>query len=142
MLNFEQIPADMVVNAIIVAMMAHANQPSDHIIYHVGSSVRNPITYRTFRDYNLKYFTKKPLINKDGKSIKVGNITVFSNIASFRRYMFICYLLPLKVLNYFYSLISTITIHIPFVKGFDLVYYTRFSFIIWKWECVWDCGVS
>jgi len=113
MLNIEQIPADMVVNAIIVAMMAHANQPCDNIIYHVGSSIRNPITYRTFRDYNLRYFTKKPLMNKDGKSIKVGNITVFSNIASFRRYMFICYMLPLKVLNHFYSLISTIQIHIP-----------------------------
>ncbi|AES67032.2 putative oxidoreductase [Medicago truncatula] len=96
---FDVIPADMVVNAIIVAMMAHANQPNDNIIYHVGSSIRNPITYRTFRDYNLRYFTKKPLINKDGKSIKVGNITVFSNIASFRRYMFICYMLPLKGLE-------------------------------------------
>ncbi|CAJ2659300.1 fatty acyl-CoA reductase 3-like [Trifolium pratense] len=94
------IPADMVVNAIIVAMVAHANQPSDdHIIYHVGSSVRNPITYRDFREYNFKYFTEKPWINKDGKPVKVDRVTVFSNLASFRRYMFIRYLLPLKGLE-------------------------------------------
>ncbi|WJX72802.1 factor arrest protein 3 [Trifolium repens] len=97
---FDVIPADMVVNAIIVAMMAHANQPSDdHIIYHVGSSVRNPITYRNFREYNLKYFMEKPWINKDGKPVKVGRVTMFSNLASFRRYMFIRYLLPLKGLE-------------------------------------------
>jgi fatty acyl-CoA reductase len=96
----EQIPADMVVNAIIVAMMAHANQPSDdHIIYHIGSSIINPITYRIFREYNFKYFTEKPWINNDGKPVIVGRGTIFSNLASFRRYMFIRYLLPLKVLT-------------------------------------------
>ncbi|WJX68929.1 alcohol-forming fatty acyl-CoA reductase [Trifolium repens] len=97
---FDVIPADMVVNAIIVAMVAHANQPSDdHVIYHVGSSVRNPITYRYFKEYNFKYFTEKPWINKDGKPVKVGKVTVFSNLASFKRYMFIRYLLPLKGLE-------------------------------------------
>ncbi|KAH9699830.1 Fatty acyl-CoA reductase 3 [Citrus sinensis] len=38
------IPVDMVVNAMIVAMVAHAKQPSDANIYHVGSSLRNPVT--------------------------------------------------------------------------------------------------
>lgn len=96
MMCLEQIPADMVVNAIIVAMMAHANQPSD-IIYHVGSSVRNPIQYYKLRDYITRYFTTKPMINKDGKPVKVGKFTVFNNMASFRRYMFIRYMLLLKV---------------------------------------------
>ncbi|XP_004487512.1 fatty acyl-CoA reductase 3-like [Cicer arietinum] len=97
---FDVIPADMVVNAIIVAMMAHANQASDnHIIYHVGSSVRNPIKYRSLKDYNFRYFTEKPWINKDGKPVKVGKVTVFNNMANFRRYMFIRYVLPLKGLE-------------------------------------------
>jgi fatty acyl-CoA reductase len=113
----------MVVNAIIVAMVAHANQPSDdHVIYHVGSSVRNPITYRYFKEYNFKYFTEKPWINKDGKPVKVGKVTVFSNLASFKRYMFIRYLLPLKVLNYFKFLISTIHISSKYVSGITLTY--------------------
>lgn len=95
---FDVIPADMVVNAIIVAMMAHANQPSD-IIYHVGSSVRNPIKYHNLRDYITRYFAKKPMINKDGKVVKVGKVTMFSNMPSFRRYMFIRYMLLLKGLE-------------------------------------------
>lgn len=99
MMFLEQIPADMVVNAIIVAMMAHANQPSD-IIYHVGSSVRNPIKYHKLRDYITTYFSIKPMINKDGKPVKVGKVTVFNNMASFRKYMFIRYMLLLKVINY------------------------------------------
>ncbi|CAI8592894.1 unnamed protein product [Vicia faba] len=68
------IPADMVVNAMLVAMVAHANQPSDNFIYH-------------------------PWINKEGKAVKVGKITMFSSAASFKRYMFIRYLLPLKGLE-------------------------------------------
>lgn len=97
----EQIPADMVVNAILATMVAHANQSSD-IIYHVGSSVRNPIRYHNLKDYTFRYFTAKPWINRDGKPIKVGKVTIFSNMASFHRYMFIRYLFPLKV-NYFKS---------------------------------------
>ncbi|RYQ97835.1 hypothetical protein Ahy_B08g093906 [Arachis hypogaea] len=90
------IPGDMVVNAILVAMVAHAHHPSD-AIYHVASSVRNPVRYTNLQDYGLRYFTAKPWINKDGTPVKVGKVTVFTNMASFRRYMFIHYLFWLKV---------------------------------------------
>ncbi|XP_057730942.1 fatty acyl-CoA reductase 3-like [Arachis stenosperma] len=100
---FDAIPADMVVNAIIVAMVAHGNEGYssnyDNIIYHVGSSVSNPVKYGDLRDYSFKYFTAKPWINKKGKPIRVGKVTILNNMASFRRYMFIRYLLPLKGLQ-------------------------------------------
>ncbi|KAL5131996.1 Fatty acyl-CoA reductase 3 [Glycine soja] len=92
------VPADMVVNAMLVAMVAHAKQPSD-IVYHVGSSLRNPLTYLNLQDYGLKYFTAKPWINKDGTPVKVGRVTVLTDMDSFQRYMFIRYLLPLKGLE-------------------------------------------
>ncbi|KAL4394400.1 hypothetical protein AHAS_Ahas02G0148200 [Arachis hypogaea] len=92
------IPADMVVNAILVAMVAHAYHPSD-AIYHVGSSVRNPVRYANLQDYAFGYFTAKPWINKDGTSVKVGQITVLTNMASFRRYMFVHYVFWLKGLE-------------------------------------------
>ncbi|RDX61886.1 Fatty acyl-CoA reductase 3, partial [Mucuna pruriens] len=95
---FDVIPADMVVNAILVAIEAQANQPCD-IIYHVGSSVINPVRYLNLHDYSLRYFTEKPWINKDGKPVKVRKITMLSNMASFRKYMYIRYLLPLKGLE-------------------------------------------
>ncbi|CAJ2660163.1 unnamed protein product [Trifolium pratense] len=92
------IPADMVVNAMLVAMVAHANQPSD-VVYHVGSSVRNPLRYLPLHDYALKYFKAKPWINKDGTVVKVGKIAILTDMDSFQRYIFIRYLLPLKGLK-------------------------------------------
>lgn len=94
----DAVPADMVVNAIIVAIVAHAKQPSD-VIYQVGSSLRNPLTYSDLQGFGLRYFTQKPWINKDGKPVKVGSITVLSDMPSFRRYMAIRYLLLLKGLE-------------------------------------------
>ncbi|XP_058779709.1 alcohol-forming fatty acyl-CoA reductase-like [Vicia villosa] len=95
----DAIPADMVVNAMLVAMVAHANQPSDHIIYHVGSSVRNPVRYLNLKDYGFRYFTANPWINKDGTAVKVGKVTVLTDMDSFQRYVFIRYLLPLQGLK-------------------------------------------
>ncbi|KAJ1440661.1 hypothetical protein SESBI_01727 [Sesbania bispinosa] len=97
---FDVIPADMVVNALLVAMVAHANQPCEtDIIYHVGSSVSNPVRYHSLRDYGFKYFTAKPCVNKEGKPIKVGKVTVLDNMTSFHRYVSTRYLLPLKGLE-------------------------------------------
>ncbi|KAG4185839.1 hypothetical protein ERO13_A08G004500v2 [Gossypium hirsutum] len=91
------IPADMVVNAIIIAMVAHAsNQPSE-TIYQVGSSMRNPVKYHNLQDFGYRYFSKKPWINKDGKAVIVGKIRVMDSMASFHRYMALRYLLPLKI---------------------------------------------
>ncbi|KAL2557403.1 Fatty acyl-CoA reductase 3 [Forsythia ovata] len=88
----------MVVNAIVVAMVAHANQPNESI-YHVGSSVSNPVEFTWLQDYGYQYFTKHPWINKDGKPVIVGKVTVLNTMASFRRYMAVRYLLPLKGLQ-------------------------------------------
>lgn len=93
------IPADMVVNAMLTAIVAHANQPCE-IIYQVGSSVSNPVRFTLIQDYGHDYFTNHPWINKDGKPVKVGKITVLSSMDSFRRYMAIRYLLPLNGLKY------------------------------------------
>ncbi|WJX73683.1 alcohol-forming fatty acyl-CoA reductase [Trifolium repens] len=69
---FDVIPADMVVNAMLVAMVAHANQPGD-VVYHVGSSVRNPVTYLNLQDYGFNYFTENiignELIGPNGKGL-------------------------------------------------------------------------
>nr|XP_009789795.1 PREDICTED: fatty acyl-CoA reductase 3-like isoform X2 [Nicotiana sylvestris] len=93
------IPADMVVNAMIVSMMAHANERGSQIIYQVGSSVSNPIDFISLQDYGLRYFRANPWINKDGKPVIVGKVTVLSTMDSFHRYMALHYLLPLKVLE-------------------------------------------
>ncbi|CAN4119484.1 unnamed protein product [Withania somnifera] len=94
------IPADMVVNSMIVAMMAHADQRGSESIYQIGSSVSNPLDIINLRDYGFNYFRKHPWINKvDGKPIIVGKVNVLSSMDSFQRYMALHYLLPLKGLE-------------------------------------------
>lgn len=86
----------MVVNSIIVAMVSHTNWRSDGI-YQMGSSVRNPVRYVELQDYGFRYFTENPWINKEGKPIKVGKVTVLRSMDSFHRYMAIRYTIWLKV---------------------------------------------
>ncbi|XP_057806145.1 alcohol-forming fatty acyl-CoA reductase-like [Salvia miltiorrhiza] len=94
------IPADMVVNAIIVGMAAHGEQANESMsIYHVGSSVSNPVDYASLQTYGQRYFSAHPWIDKHGNPILVGNITVFYTMDSFQRYMTLRYLLPLKGLQ-------------------------------------------
>ena len=87
----------MVVNSILVTIVAHANHSSNVAIYHVCSSVKRPLIYSDLQEFGFRHFTAKPWINRDGKPVKVGKLTVFSNMDSFRRFMFIRYLLMLKV---------------------------------------------
>ncbi|XP_052208742.1 fatty acyl-CoA reductase 3-like isoform X3 [Diospyros lotus] len=99
------IPADLVVHAMMAAMAADyaINQAAagdeETIIYHVGSSVANPIRFTKLVDYAPHYFTKHPWIGKDGKPVKVGKLTMFNSMDSFRRYMTFRYVLPLKGLQ-------------------------------------------
>ncbi|XP_050212535.1 fatty acyl-CoA reductase 3-like [Mercurialis annua] len=117
------IPADMVVNAIIVAMAAHANGASENAIYQVGSSVKNSVRYSNLQDYAFYYFTNKPWIGKNGKPVKVGKVKVLNSMASFHRYMALRYLLLLKGLevvntafcHYFEGLYSDLNRKIKFV---------------------------
>ncbi|KAJ8440571.1 hypothetical protein Cgig2_028700 [Carnegiea gigantea] len=93
------IPADMVVNAMIVAMEAHANQRGETAIYHVGSSVRNPVKFTVLHEVGYNFFTKHPCIDKDGNPIIVSHVKVLGSMASFKRYLTLHYLLPLKGLE-------------------------------------------
>lgn len=91
-----QIPVDMLVNSIIVAMAVNENKSSS-IIYHVGTSLRNPIKFCDIHDIVFKYCSENPWINKDGTIVKAGKFTMFKTMASFHMYMQIRYMLPLQV---------------------------------------------
>ncbi|XP_056689935.1 alcohol-forming fatty acyl-CoA reductase isoform X2 [Spinacia oleracea] len=95
----DMIPADMVVNSIIVAAMVHANQPGNPRIYQIGSSVKNPASLASLHEMAYEYFKRHPWINKDGKPVIVGHVRVLGSMDSFKRYITLHYLLPLKVLE-------------------------------------------
>ncbi|KAJ4823737.1 hypothetical protein Tsubulata_040564, partial [Turnera subulata] len=117
------IPADMVVNTMLVAMVAHANQRPSQTIYHIGSSKRNPMTYRNFGDYGFTYFTGKPWIGKDGKPVKVGWPRIMGSLTIFHIYVAFRYLLLLQALafanlafgNYFHGIYSDLKRKVNFM---------------------------
>ncbi|KAG7564432.1 Male sterility NAD-binding [Arabidopsis suecica] len=96
--TIDTIPADMVVNTMLVSMVAHAGGQKE-MIYHVGSSMKNPFKNEKMPEIAYRYFTTKPWTNKEGKVVRVGKVDVLSSMPSFHRYMTIHYLLPLKGLE-------------------------------------------
>ncbi|CAL1414086.1 unnamed protein product [Linum trigynum] len=93
------IPADMVVNATIGIMaMALANHQLE-LIYHLGSSSKNPIRLPEVHKMGQAFFSKDPWRDRHEKPVKVGKITTFNSMASFYIYMAIRFQLPLKAMG-------------------------------------------
>ncbi|PWA56799.1 fatty acyl-CoA reductase 3 [Artemisia annua] len=91
------IPGDMVINAMILAMVAHMNKPYSRIIYHVGSSMSNPLSISSFRNCVIDYFIKHPLMSRQGSPIiTTRDIKLLTSTNSFNRYVAIRYMIPLK----------------------------------------------
>ncbi|CAA3020501.1 Hypothetical predicted protein [Olea europaea subsp. europaea] len=97
--TLDMIPGDMVVNSMLVAMAKHTNQPSHRLIYHIGSSLRNPLKYEDTRWFMYNYLTKNPLLDTGGKPIKVEKGKILETMASFHRYIAIRYLAFVRMLK-------------------------------------------
>ncbi|KAF6145844.1 hypothetical protein GIB67_028839 [Kingdonia uniflora] len=97
-LDIDLIPGDMVANAMVVASVLNANQPSQYIC-HVSTSFRKPLKILKVRDCGYEYFSKNSWINEHGKPIKVTLPVILSSMESFRVYISIRYLPILKVLQ-------------------------------------------
>nr|WDA53435.1 putative fatty acyl-CoA reductase 4 [Erycina pusilla] len=94
-MSVDLIPGDMVVNAMIASMVSHSNQHCQ-IIYHVSSSVRNPVKYSTLLEAGYQHFEKNPRTTSDGKKIKTTTMDVLKTMWDFKKYMFFRYRLPLE----------------------------------------------
>uniref|UniRef100_A0A803LD49 Fatty acyl-CoA reductase n=1 Tax=Chenopodium quinoa TaxID=63459 RepID=A0A803LD49_CHEQI len=66
----DMIPVDMVVNSIIMGMVANANKPC-LTIYHVGSSMRNPLALHKLVENNYRYFNNNPWIDAQGMPVNI-----------------------------------------------------------------------
>ena len=88
----------MVVNAMIIAMAAHANE-NGLFIYHVASSVANPLRCSVVVDEAYKYFSEHPCVGRDGNIVHVKELRLIESMSNFRRYMHRHYKVPLKAIN-------------------------------------------
>lgn len=103
-----QIPVDMLADSIITAMAVNANKSlgKAEMIYHVGTSLRNPIKFSEISNFVFQYCTKSPLLYKDGSPIKVDKLKMFTTMAAFRSYMQVRYMLPLEVFFFFFHFLG------------------------------------
>ncbi|KAF7849086.1 hypothetical protein BT93_L1257 [Corymbia citriodora subsp. variegata] len=94
----DMVPADVVVNAMIVAIAVHANQPYSNKIYQVGSSRKHPLIYSDITDIAWSYFKDSPWINENGEPVKVHKLKIVKSMASFHKHLR-RYILLTKVLK-------------------------------------------
>jgi fatty acyl-CoA reductase len=89
----------MVVNAMMVAMVAHSEEQAQ-TIYHVTSSLHNPASYTVLQETFHRYFINNPPRGKNGEPIRLKKMRFFSTVPRLRAYMIIKYKLPLEVRLY------------------------------------------
>ncbi|VAI00668.1 unnamed protein product [Triticum turgidum subsp. durum] len=93
--TMDAVPADMVVNATLVAMAVHLNEKG-HVIYNVCSALQNPLTGYVLEDACWDYFSIYPRV-QNGKPLKNKRPYVFKRFALFRAYLMLVYKLPLEI---------------------------------------------
>ncbi|KAK2380126.1 alcohol-forming fatty acyl-CoA reductase [Trifolium repens] len=93
------IPVDLVINCVITAIVINSNQAPENFIYHVSSSLRNPLKLSDVHNISHQYFVKTPCLNKNGKPIVISKGIALKSVAAFNIYTQTRYILPLKVLN-------------------------------------------
>ncbi|KAK4492258.1 hypothetical protein RD792_003061 [Penstemon davidsonii] len=102
--TLDVIPGDMVVNSMLAAMATHStHEPacsnSEFIIYHIGSSLRNPIKYKDIQCLILQFLEKNPLFDNSGKPIKLSKPVILNTMTEFRGYIATHYLPFLNILK-------------------------------------------
>ncbi|KAJ1290085.1 hypothetical protein BS78_02G215600 [Paspalum vaginatum] len=80
------VPADIVVNAMLCIVSCHRQGPLD-LIYHIGSSTRNPLKIGELVHAMFRYFLEKPFISAAGEGIKVKQPIVPASMSSFYEHM-------------------------------------------------------
>jgi fatty acyl-CoA reductase len=97
-LVMDVIPGDMVVNAMMAAMVAHSEEEQEQVVvYHSTSSLRNPAKYNVLYQSGRRHFYENPRVGKDGRVIPTREMYFFPTIARFHLYMIFTYKIPLEV---------------------------------------------
>ncbi|WOK98643.1 fatty acyl-CoA reductase 2 [Canna indica] len=82
------VPADMVVNATLVAMAKHGSRTNPGIhIYQIASSVMNPLLIQDAATLFFQHFSASPCLDARGRPIAVSPLKIFSDMNEFSSYV-------------------------------------------------------
>lgn len=75
-------------NVILAATVKHAKLSKSEVsVYHVGSSVANPMTFGECFRYNFEYFDSSPYMDAKKGPIQVQKMKTFRTIEEFHSYI-------------------------------------------------------
>eukprot|EP00898_Chlorokybus_atmophyticus_P005572 jgi/Chlat1/6015/Chrsp4S06200 len=94
------VPVDVVINAMLAAMVRHA-KTTDLEVYHVATSVANPLTNPNFTSCVSRHFASQPFVDKQGQPIKLQEMIIFPNQQTFAADTWLRYQLPLQLARLF-----------------------------------------
>lgn len=83
-----QVPVDIFVNATLAAIAKHGGEgsklkavsSSDYHVYHIASSVANPLFTRDLLDMAYQHFSSNPFFDRKGNSIQISPYQFFTSI--------------------------------------------------------------
>ncbi|KAF3795294.1 hypothetical protein EJ110_NYTH05340 [Nymphaea thermarum] len=86
--HVEDVPADMVINAILAAMARHGSSGVAGLnIYHVGTSSTNPLRVDELFDHCYEHFHSFPLIDSQGKFVHIERMKFFDTLEAISSYL-------------------------------------------------------
>ncbi|XP_075474241.1 fatty acyl-CoA reductase 2, chloroplastic [Primulina tabacum] len=82
------VPADMVVNATLAAMVKHgASGKAETSTYQIASSVVNPLVFRDLAKLVFEHFNSLPFIDSTGVPVRVPQMKLFSSMDDFSSHL-------------------------------------------------------
>ncbi|XWS43281.1 hypothetical protein CRYUN_Cryun16bG0089500 [Craigia yunnanensis] len=82
------VPVDMVVNVTLAAMVRHGLTRKAGInIYHVSSSILNPLIIQNMFGLFYEHFKSSPSIDENGKAINIQKLKIFSSMEDFNAHL-------------------------------------------------------
>ncbi|XP_010325917.1 fatty acyl-CoA reductase 2, chloroplastic-like isoform X2 [Solanum lycopersicum] len=86
--DVDLIPVDVVVNATMAAIAKHGYLQSPQLnVYHLATTLVNPVAIHQLFDYCYEYFTLFPFVNSKGDKIEVKEMKYFDKISDFSNYI-------------------------------------------------------
>ena len=90
-----QVPADIVVNSTLAVIAKHGgkesklenNNASDDHVYHITSSVANPLKTRHLLDPVYQHLNLNPCFDREGNPVQISAFKFFTSIEDMLSYM-------------------------------------------------------
>ncbi|XVF55953.1 hypothetical protein PTKIN_Ptkin06aG0077100 [Pterospermum kingtungense] len=84
----DMVPVDMAANVTLAAMVRHGKtRKADINIYHISSSILNPLTMQDLFGLVYEHFKSSPSIDENGRPINIQKLKIFPSMEDFNAHI-------------------------------------------------------